>query len=133
MNAKKILIIEDNPALLRGLKDNFRANGYQVRSANDGKKGLTDLLHDPPDLVLLDLMLPRVSGYDICRAARSQHLNTPIIMLTAKDREEDIVRGLQSGADDYITKPFSIGDLLARAKAFCRLGSVCSSLLESKP
>jgi DNA-binding response OmpR family regulator len=116
MRAKRLLIVEDNPALLRGLKDNFRAEGYQVRTASDGQKGLADMLRDPPDLVLLDLMLPKVSGYEICRAARSRQLSTPILMLTARTDEDDIVRGLELGADDYVTKPFSIRELLARAK-----------------
>jgi len=114
------LIVEDDPALLRGLKDNFEGQGYQVRTANNGQKGLDSLLSDPPDLLLLDLMLPKVSGYDICRAARSRQLDLPIIMLTAKGQEEDIVRGLELGADDYVTKPFSIRELLARVKAFLR-------------
>ncbi|MGD0258396.1 MAG: response regulator [Verrucomicrobiota bacterium] len=124
MNAKKILIVEDNPALLRGLKDNFQAQGYQVRTANDGEKGLDSLLRDPPDLLLLDLMLPKVNGYEICRLARSRRLNTPIIMLSAKTREDDVVRGLELGADDYVTKPFGIRELMARAKLFSRRGSV---------
>src|SRR5215469_2383930 len=117
---KSILIIEDDPALLRGLKDNFAAQGYEVRTANDGQKGLDSVLKEPPDLVLLDLMLPRVNGYDICRTARSSQLDMPIIMLTAKGQEDDIVRGLELGADDYVTKPFSIRELLARVKAFLR-------------
>ena len=116
MKAKKILIVEDNPALLRGLKDNFQAQGYQVRTANDGEKGLDALLRDPPDLVLLDLMLPKVNGYEICRQARSRRLNTPILMLSAKTREDDVVRGLELGADDYMTKPFRIRELMARAR-----------------
>ena len=120
MNPATILIIEDDPALLRGLKDNFEAQGYQVRLANNGQKGLDTLLADPPDLVLLDLMLPKVNGYEICRAARARQLEMPIIMLTAKGQEEDIVRGLELGADDYVTKPFSIRELLARVKAFLR-------------
>ncbi len=120
MSAHRILIIEDDPALLRGLKDNFAAAGYDVRTANDGQRGLDALLADPPDLLLLDLMLPRVTGYDICRAARHRGLALPIIMLTAKGQEEDIVRGLELGADDYVTKPFGIRELLARVKAFLR-------------
>jgi DNA-binding response OmpR family regulator len=116
MRAKRLLIIEDDPALLRGLKDNFRAEGYQFRTASDGQKGLADMLRDPPDLVLLDLTLPKVSGYEICRAARSRQLSTPILMLTARTDEDDIVRGFELGADDYVTKPFSIRELLARAK-----------------
>ncbi len=128
MTATKILIVEDDPALLRGLKDNFQADGYQVRTANDGERGLAAILQDPPDVVLLDLILPRINGYEICRAARSRHLHTPIIMLTARSREEEIFRGLQLGADDYVTKPFSIRDLLARTRALCDLESACSSV-----
>jgi len=115
-----ILIIEDDPVLLRGLKDNFENQGYQVRTANDGQKGLDSLLNTPPDLLLLDLMLPKVNGYEICRVARSRHMTLPIIMLTAKGQEDDIVRGLELGADDYVTKPFSIRELIARVKAFLR-------------
>src|SRR5262245_25668066 len=129
MNAKKLLIVEDDPALLRGLKDNFLAQGYQVSTANDGQKGLAAILQDPPDVILLDLMLPKIDGYEICRAARSRRLHIPIIMLTARSQEEDILRGLQMGADDYITKPFSIGELIARTDALCRLESARTSLL----
>jgi len=115
-----ILIIEDDPALLRGLKDNFERAGYRVHTATDGQRGLEALLGEPPDLLLLDLMLPRLSGYDICRTARERGLALPIIMLTAKGQEDDIVRGLELGADDYVTKPFGIRELLARVKAFLR-------------
>jgi DNA-binding response OmpR family regulator len=120
MNNRKILIIEDDPTLLRGLKDNFVTEGYGVRTASDGQRGLDELLRAPPDLLLLDLMLPKVSGYEICRAARTRGLALPIIMLTAKGQEDDIVRGLELGADDYVTKPFGIRELLARVKAFLR-------------
>ena len=120
MSAKTILSVEDDPALLRGLKDNFEAQGYLVRTAREGQKGLDALLQEPPDLLLLDLMLPKVNGYEICRTARSRQLDMPIIMLTAKGQEDDIVRGLELGADDYVTKPFSIRELLARVKAFLR-------------
>jgi DNA-binding response OmpR family regulator len=135
MKAHKILIIEDDPALLRGLKDNFEARGYQVRTANDGQKGLAAILQEPPDAVLLNLMLPKVNGYEICRAARSRHVHTPILILTARNREEDVRLGLQLGADDYITKPFNISELMDRTEALCRLGSACSSLFgkESDP
>jgi DNA-binding response OmpR family regulator len=115
-----ILIIEDDPALLRGLKDNFESAGYSVRTANDGQKGLDSLFAEAPNLLLLDLMLPKINGYEICRQARSRQLAMPIIMLTARGQEEDIVRGLELGADDYVTKPFSIRELLARVKAFLR-------------
>lgn len=116
----RVLIVEDDPALLRGLKDNFETEGYQVRTAIDGQKGLDALLSEAPDLLLLDLMLPKINGYEICRTARTRGLEIPIIMLTAKGQEEDIIRGLAMGADDYVTKPFSIRELLARAKAFLR-------------
>lgn len=116
----RVLIVEDDPALLRGLKDNFETAGYDVRTATDGQKGLDALAHEAPDLLLLDLMLPKVNGYEICRTARARGLEIPIIMLTAKGQEGDIVRGLELGADDYVTKPFSIRELLARAKAFLR-------------
>lgn len=120
MTPPRILIIEDDPALLRGLKDNFETAGYVVQTAADGQRGLDALLSETPDLVLLDLMLPRMNGYDVCRSARARQLKMPIIMLTAKGQEEDIVRGLELGADDYVTKPFGIRELLARVKAFLR-------------
>jgi DNA-binding response OmpR family regulator len=115
-----ILIIEDDPALLRGLKDNFESQDYRVQTARDGHEGLSAALANPPDLLLLDIMLPKMNGYEICRALRASQLEIPIIMLTAKGQEEDIVRGLELGADDYVTKPFSIRELLARTKAFLR-------------
>lgn len=117
---KSILVVEDDAALLRGLKDNFRSQGYDVRTANNGQQGLDSLLKDPPDLLVLDLMLPKVNGYEICRAARAHQLELPIIMLTARGQEEDVIRGLEMGADDYVTKPFSIRELLARVRAFLR-------------
>jgi DNA-binding response OmpR family regulator len=130
MTSQAILIIEDDPALLRGLKDNFESQGYRVRTANDGRKGLDALLKEPPDLLLLDLMLPKVNGYEICQTARSRHLDIPIIMLTAKGQEDDIIRGLELGADDYVTKPFSIRELLARVKAFLRRAGPEASVCE---
>jgi DNA-binding response OmpR family regulator len=120
VNSARILIIEDDAALLRGLKDNFETEGYNVRTANDGRKGMDAMLQSPPDLMLLDIMLPHVNGYEICRTARARQLGFPIIMLTARGQEEDVVRGLELGADDYVTKPFSIRELLARVKAFLR-------------
>jgi len=120
MSAKKILIIEDDPVLLRGLRDNLEASGYQVHTAKDGQQGLEALLNEAPDLMLLDLMLPKLDGYEICRRARQRRLTLPIIMLTARGQEDDIVRGLELGADDYVTKPFNIRELLARVKAFLR-------------
>ena len=132
MTTKSILIVEDDPALLRGLKDNFEAQGYEVRTANDGQRGLVSALNQPPDLLLLDLMLPRVDGYEVCRSARAHRLNMPIIMLSARSQEEDMVRGFESGADDYLTKPFSIRELIGRARAFCWLSSASASPRDPK-
>jgi DNA-binding response OmpR family regulator len=115
-----ILIIEDDPTMLRGLKDNFEFKGYTVVTASDGEAGLNAALDSKPDLILLDIMLPKINGYEICRLVREQKLDMPIIMLTAKGEESDIVLGLNLGADDYVTKPFSIKELLARAAAFLR-------------
>ena len=120
MPGSSVLIIEDDAALLRGLKDNFEAQNYRVQLARDGREGLSVALANPPDLLVLDLMLPKLNGYEVCGALRARRLEMPIIMLTAKGREEDIIRGLELGADDYVTKPFSIRELLARAKAFLR-------------
>jgi DNA-binding response OmpR family regulator len=121
-----VLIVEDDPALLRGLKDNFAAHGYRVHTATDGRGGLEAALATPPDLMVLDIMLPLVNGYDVCRQLRERGMEMPILMLTAKGQEDDIIRGLELGADDYITKPFSIRQLLARAAAFLRRGSQAS-------
>ena len=115
-----VLIVEDDPALLTGLKDNFAYKGYKVLTAADGEKGLDAALNARPDLILLDLMLPKINGYEICRLIRQEGLEMPIIMLTAKSEESDVVLGLNIGADDYVTKPFSINELLARASAFLR-------------
>ena len=120
MTGDRILIVEDEPALLRGLMDTFRAKGCEVLTARDGEAGLSLALDKNPDLILLDIMLPRVNGYEICRAVREHGMEMPILMLTAKGQEEDIILGLNLGADDYITKPFRIGELVARANAFLR-------------
>jgi len=120
MPAETILIIEDDPTMLRGLKDNFEFEGYRVATASDGEKGLEAALSVKPDLIVLDIMLPKVNGYEICRLVRKEGLDVPIIMLTAKGQEQDIILGLNLGADDYVTKPFSIKQLLARANAFMR-------------
>lgn len=115
-----ILIIEDDDTMLRGLKDNFEFKGHSVLTAADGEEGLNSALNNKPDLIILDIMLPKINGYEICRLIRKENLNMPIIMLTAKGEESDIVLGLNLGADDYVTKPFSIKELLARAEAFLR-------------
>jgi len=115
-----VLIVEDDPALLMGLKDNFTYKGYKVLTAAEGEKGLDTALNAKPDLIILDLMLPNINGYEICRLIRQEGLEMPIIMLTAKCEESDVVLGLNLGADDYVTKPFSVNELLARAAAFLR-------------
>lgn len=115
-----VLIIEDDSTMLRGLKDNFEFKGYRVLTATDGEEGLNTALNKKPDLIILDIMLPKINGYEICRLIRKENLDMPIIMLTAKGEESDVVLGLNLGADDYVTKPFSIKELLARAAAFLR-------------
>jgi DNA-binding response OmpR family regulator len=115
-----VLIVEDDPAMLRGLKDNFEFEGYKVITATDGDAGLKAALGARPDLVVLDVMLPKVNGYEVCRFIREEKLAMPILMLTAKDQESDIVLGLKLGADDYVTKPFSIKEVLARAEVLLR-------------
>ena len=121
---RNVLIVEDNEAMLRGLEDNFELKGYRVKTARDGEQGLNAALSENPDLIILDIMLPKMNGYEICSQVRKKNLDMPIIMLTAKDQESDVILGLNLGADDYMTKPFSIKELLARAEAFILNGLV---------
>lgn len=116
----KILIIEDEPEMARGLMDNLVFEGYEVKIETNGEAGLQYALANPIDLILLDLMLPKLSGYEVCKALRAQNKLTPIIMLTAKGQEIDKVLGLELGADDYVTKPFGLRELLARIHAQLR-------------
>src|ERR1051325_46459 len=116
----RILIGEDEPAMVAGLRDNFEYEGYEVISAGDGADGLDRALTDNPDLVVLDVMMPRMSGLDVCKQLKAQRPGIPIIMLTARGQEIDKVVGLELGADDYVTKPFSIRELMARVKAVLR-------------
>ena len=116
----KILIVEDESNMVAGLRDNFEFEGYQVITAPDGVAGLERALSDTPDLVILDVMMPRMSGLDVCKQLKAKRPSTPIIMLTARGQEVDKVVGLELGADDYVTKPFSIRELLARVKAVLR-------------
>lgn len=117
---EKILIIEDEEDLVKGLKLNLADEGYEVDWASDGVEGLRKALEERPHLIILDIMLPKMNGLDICRELRQKNINIPIIMLTAKGEEIDKVLGLEIGADDYMTKPFSIRELLARIKAHLR-------------
>ena len=117
---KTILIIEDDTSILRGLKDNLEYEGYRVVTETNGKKGLQLALEKNADLLLLDLMLPGLNGYEICRKVKKEKPLLPVIMLTARGSEMDKVSGLDTGADDYITKPFSLPELLARIRAALR-------------
>ncbi len=117
---RKILIVEDEPSMGQGLRDNLEFEGYEVQIANNGLAGLKLILTNVYDLVILDVMMPEMSGLEVCRKAREAGIETPIVLLTAKGEEIDKVVGLELGADDYITKPFSLRELLARVKAILR-------------
>lgn len=116
----RILIVDDEPAIVRGLEDNLRFEGYQTLAATNGTDAIALALEQGPDLVLLDIMMPTMSGWDVCRELRRKGIDVPIIMLTARAEEVDRVRGLELGADDYVTKPFSLRELLARVQAVLR-------------
>jgi DNA-binding response OmpR family regulator len=116
----RIVIIEDDPAILRGLADNLKFESYEVHTASDGEAGYVLIKEKKPDLIILDLMLPKLSGYEVCRKLRDEGIKTPIMMLTARGEEGDRVLGLDLGADDYVTKPFSVRELLARVRALLR-------------
>ena len=120
---QKILIVEDEADMVLGLRKNLEWEGFEVIAASDGESGLSSGLGEHPDLILLDIMLPRLSGLDLCRRLRNAGLNTPVIMLTARGQEIDKVLGLEIGADDYITKPFSVRELTARVRALLRRSS----------
>src|SRR5947207_13171370 len=112
----KILIVDDEPEIVRGLEDNLRFEGYQTASAANGEEALSLALSGAPDLVLLDVMMPRMSGWDVCRALREKGVDVPIIMLTARGEEADRVRGLELGAADYVPTPVSVRELLGRLR-----------------
>jgi DNA-binding response OmpR family regulator len=116
----RILIVDDEPEIVRGLEDNLRFEGYQTVSASNGADAIALALSGAPDLVLLDIMMPRMSGWEVCRALRDKGVDVPIVMLSARGDELDRVRGLELGADDYVTKPFSLRELLARVRAVLR-------------
>jgi DNA-binding response OmpR family regulator len=115
-----VLVIEDERAILEGLRDNLEFEGYRVLTAGDGETGLKTARDQHPDVIVLDLMLPRLSGYEVCRRLRAAKITTPILILTARGEEMDRVLGLDLGADDYVTKPFSVRELAARIRALLR-------------
>lgn len=116
----RILVIEDETGIVEGLRDAFGHHGFEMISAGDGERGYELVLSTEPELIVLDLMLPKLDGMELCRRLRNDGIRTPIIMLTARGEETDRVAGLELGADDYVTKPFSVRELIARAKAVLR-------------
>lgn len=116
----KLLIVEDEPEMVVALRDNCEFEGFDVVAASDGAAGLEKALSEHPDIILLDVMLPKINGLDVCRTLRRRGIRTPIIMLTARGQEPDKVAGLELGADDYVTKPFGIRELMARIRAHLR-------------
>lgn len=128
---KKILIVEDEPAMRLGLKDNLEFEGYEVELAEDGEEGLSKIMNNNFDLIILDVMMPKLSGFDVCKKMRADGNETPIIVLSAKGEELDKVLGLEFGADDYVTKPFSLRELLARVKAILRRNNLHSQVTET--
>jgi len=117
---KRILVVEDEPSLSMAIRDELEFEGFEASVVEDGIAGLDRILAEAPDLVILDLMLPGKSGFEICREVRGRGMDTPIIMLTARAQEVDRVRGLELGADDYVIKPFSLAELVARIRAVLR-------------
>jgi DNA-binding response OmpR family regulator len=118
--AEKILVVEDDPSILLGVRDTLEVEGFTVITARDGESGLKLALSEDPDLVVLDVMLPRLSGIDVCRKLHESRIRGAILMLTARAAEADKVKGFQAGADDYLTKPFSLVELLLRVRALLR-------------
>jgi two-component system alkaline phosphatase synthesis response regulator PhoP len=123
----RILVVEDEEPILLGLEENLLYAGYEVLKALDGPTGLETAVQEGPDLILLDIMLPGLSGFEVCRQLRDQGIQTPVIMLTARGDEFDKLHGFEMGADDYVTKPFSVDELLARVKAVLARGRVLAS------
>lgn len=120
---KTILIIEDEPHIVMGLRDSLEFEGFAVKSASKGKDGVVLARSESPDAIILDLMLPDMNGYAVCEELRRINAFVPIIMLTARSQETDKIRGLDAGADDYVTKPFSVNELIARMRAILRRAS----------
>ncbi|MEO8681512.1 MAG: response regulator transcription factor [Vicinamibacterales bacterium] len=120
---KRVLVIEDDPELLEALKDNLEAEGYDVMTARDGEQGVRVAAQQHPEAIVLDLMMPKLNGFDVCRTLRARGVAAPILIVTARGEEKDKIRGFELGADDYLTKPFSVHELLARLRAIIRRSS----------
>lgn len=118
----KILVVEDEPNMRKGLADNLEFEGYTVETASDGQEGYEKIMANAYNLIVMDVMMPKMSGFDVCKKIRQEGIKTPVILLTAKGEEIDKVLGLELGADDYVTKPFSLRELLARIRAVLRRG-----------
>ncbi|HTA95848.1 MAG TPA: response regulator transcription factor, partial [Verrucomicrobiae bacterium] len=131
----KILIVEDDPHILLGLEEVLKSEGYETASCNRGDEAIATVAKFQPTLIVLDVMLPGMSGYDICKQLRAEKISAPILMLTAKGQEIDKVVGLDLGADDYVTKPFGVRELLARIHALLRRGgnSASNQTADEKP
>lgn len=123
----KVLVVEDDPGILRTVADNLRFEQYEVVTATDGEAGYALRQQQRPDLIVLDLMLPRLSGLELCQRLRAENVQVPVLILTARGEEADRVRGLDLGADDYVTKPFSVAELMARVRALLRRASSASA------
>ena len=130
---EKILVVEDDISILTGLVDLLTGEAYQVSSARDGEKALALFKTEKPDLILLDIMIPQKSGYEVCQEIRKMSSTVPIVMLTAKGQEVDKVVGLEIGADDYIVKPFGVNELLARLRRSCADGKVVTHAQRMMP
>jgi len=129
---KKILVVDDEQSIVTLLQYNLKQAGYDVITANDGEEGMMKAINSQPDLIILDLMLPKLDGVDVCKQLRQQRIMTPILMLTARDDEFDKVLGLELGADDYMTKPFSPREVVARVKAILRRTQLATSADEKE-
>jgi DNA-binding response OmpR family regulator len=127
----KVLVVEDDPGILRTVADNLRFERYDVITATDGEAAYALHRREQPDLIVLDLMIPRLSGLDLCRRLRAEAVQVPVLMLTARGEEADRVRGLDLGGDDYVTKPFSVAELMARVRALLRRAAAASGAAET--
>jgi DNA-binding response OmpR family regulator len=133
LDGKRILVIEDDPSISLGLRMNLEAEGYSVQVADDGEAGLQYAREKDVDLIVLDVMLPKLNGFEVLKLLRAEDQITPVIVLSARDTELDVVMGLELGAEDYVTKPFSLAELLARVKAVLRRNAVARRSLEATP